>query len=281
MLKEVASDLACMRVVLVNVVCFGRPSRPGGEWVLVDAGIGGFSDRIARAARQRFPDPPSAIVLTHGHFDHVGSLMPLAKRWNVPIYAHTLELPFLNGSAEYPPPNPLAGGGLIALSSSLFPRGPYDFRPWLQPLPEDGTVPHMPGWQWIHTPGHTRGHVSLWRASDRTLIAGDAVITTRQESLTAVLTQRPELHGPPMYFTEDWQASADSTRRLASLKPELLITGHGVALQGPQMQIALQRLADRFETVATPKPQHLRPPAAEAPAQAAPSDQPQMAGHSQ
>ena len=40
----------------------------------------------------------------------------------------------------------------------------------------------MPGWRWVHTPGHTAGHVSLFRDADRTLIAGDAFVTTKQES---------------------------------------------------------------------------------------------------
>jgi glyoxylase-like metal-dependent hydrolase (beta-lactamase superfamily II) len=123
----------------------------------------------------------------------------------------------------------------------------------VQPFPEDGAVPGMPGWRWIHTPGHTEGHVSLWRESDRTLIAGDAFITTKQESAYAVATQRPELHGPPMYFTPDWVSAASSVRKLAALQPELVITGHGRALQGPEMRQSLDTLARDFEKVAVPE----------------------------
>jgi glyoxylase-like metal-dependent hydrolase (beta-lactamase superfamily II) len=110
----------------------------------------------------------------------------------------------------------------------------------------------MQGWKWIHTPGHTEGHVSLWRESDRTIIAGDAFITTKQESAYAVATQRPELHGPPMYFTPDWESAATSVRKLAALQPELVVTGHGRALHGPQMRQALDTLARDFEKVAIP-----------------------------
>jgi glyoxylase-like metal-dependent hydrolase (beta-lactamase superfamily II) len=42
-------------------------------------------------------------VLTHGHFDHVGSVIELADYWNVPVYAHKLELPYLVGQMDYPP----------------------------------------------------------------------------------------------------------------------------------------------------------------------------------
>lgn len=105
----------------------------------------------------------------------------------------------------------------------------------------------------MHTPGHTRGHVSLWRESDRTVIAGDAFITTKQESLWAVLTQRAEVHGPPMYFTEDWRAAAESVRRLAALRPQLAVTGHGRPLHGAELQAALDTLALDFEQVAVPR----------------------------
>jgi glyoxylase-like metal-dependent hydrolase (beta-lactamase superfamily II) len=110
----------------------------------------------------------------------------------------------------------------------------------------------MPGWKWIHTPGHSPGHISLWRESDRTLVAGDAFITTAQESAYAVLSQRPELHGPPMYYTTDWDSAGTSVSRLASLEPEVVISGHGPPLHGPEMRSALHELAERFEMVAVP-----------------------------
>ena len=73
----------------------------------------------------------------------------------------------------------------MARLSALFPAGPIDLGARLTPLPADGSVPPLPGSQWIHTPGHAVGHVSYWRKSDRTLIVGDAFVTTRQESAYA------------------------------------------------------------------------------------------------
>ena len=98
---------------------------------------------------------PAAIVMTHGHFDHVGALASLAERWDVPIYAHPLELPYLDGRSSYPRPDPSVGGGMMSAMSRFYPRGPVDVGRWLRTLPEDGAVPGMPGWRWIHTPGHT------------------------------------------------------------------------------------------------------------------------------
>ncbi len=258
---QVAPDLATLRLAIVNAVFWGVPG--ARDWVLIDAGVVGMAGRIRRAAAERFGAdvPPVAIVLTHGHFDHVGALEELARGWDVPVYAHPLEMPYLDGSASYPPPDPTVGGGLTALLSPLFPRGPVDVRDRLRPLPEDGpkdgprsgSVPPMPGWRWLHTPGHSAGQVSLWREADRALIAGDAFVTTAQESAYAAVTQEPELHGPPKYFTHDWQAARDSVRRLAELAPELAITGHGRAMRGEAMREALRTLARDFDQLAVPE----------------------------
>lgn len=254
---EIAADLAYRRLLLVNVVFVGKPGAGDRGWVLIDTGVVGTGPLIVSAAAERFGSGarPAAIILTHGHFDHVGALKDLAERWDAPVYAHRLERPYLDGRAAYPPPDPSVGGGLMSLLSPLYPRGPVDVGARLQDLPADGTVPHMPGWRWLHTPGHSAGHVSFWREEDRALIAGDAFITTRQESAYAATapSQPPELHGPPMYFTPDWEKAKASVRRLAELEPEVAVTGHGPAAHGPELRTALHTLAQEFDSVAVPK----------------------------
>lgn len=243
--REVADGVLCLRTIMVNVFFI----REGSSWVLVDCGLRGHVETIRRTA-QRFvgnASPPAAIVLTHAHFDHIGSLPGLLEAWNVPVYAHPLERPYLTGESSYPPPDPLVGGGAMALMSRLYPRGPIDVRRHLRPLGEGHGVPELRGWRWLHTPGHCPGHISLFRDRDRTLIAGDALTTTKQESALAVATQRLELHGPPAYFTQDWQAAGDSVGRLTALEPELLATGHGEAWRGAEMRAALRDLASRFD----------------------------------
>ena len=246
-----APDVLRVRTILVNLYII----RTRTSWVLVDAGLRGHAQSIAAAARAftGTSSPPSAIVLTHGHFDHIGSLAELLRRWDVPVYAHRLERPYLTGESPYPPPDPLVGRGSMALMSRLYPRSPIDISGRLESLPEDGSIPHMDGWRWEFTPGHTAGHVALFRNADRVLIAGDAVTTTRQESALAVATQRQEMHGPPAYFTQDWQAAADSVARIASLEPEVLATGHGIPMRGQAMRKELHWLARHFADVEVPR----------------------------
>lgn len=253
-LREVTPDVAYMQTLIVNLYFVGEPGGGDRSWVLIDTGMPGSAARIAKAAAQRFGEGarPAAIILTHGHFDHVGNVEDLAARWDAPVYAHELELPYLTGRSDYPPPDPTVGGGVMAMMSWLFPKSGVDLGDRVMPLPADGSVPGLAGWRWIHTPGHTSGHISLFRDGDRALIAGDAFVTVKQESALAVMTQRQEVHGPPSYFTTDWRAARRSVEQLAALRPFVVATGHGIPMRGERMQQELGALAREFEKVAVP-----------------------------
>ena len=80
---------------------------------------------------------PMAIVMTHGHFDHRGSIEQLAEEWRVPVYAHQLEVPYLTGKSSYPPADSSVGGGGMASLSFMYPKKPIDVSAHLQELPED------------------------------------------------------------------------------------------------------------------------------------------------
>jgi glyoxylase-like metal-dependent hydrolase (beta-lactamase superfamily II) len=241
-----------LRTLMVNVYAIARSS---GEWMLIDCGLPHYQGVIRKWAEGHFGSGsrPAAILLTHGHFDHTGSVEELATEWEVPVYAHPFEAQYLTGQSEYPPPDPTVGGGLMSLLCKLYPRGPVDLGSRLTILPAGGIVPLFEEWQWIHTPGHTAGHISLFRESDRALIAGDACVTTKQESFLAVATQRPELHGPPAYYTTDWDAARESVERLAALRPNIVATGHGMPMAGPDVAATLNALASNFDTVARPE----------------------------
>jgi glyoxylase-like metal-dependent hydrolase (beta-lactamase superfamily II) len=196
-IEPLTADLARLRIGFVNVYLAGTPgARREGDatpWALVDAGLGMGAAHILDVAAARYGRDarPAAIILTHGHFDHVGALEALVGVWDVPVYAHPLELPFLTGRADYPPPDPTVGRrGIVARLSPLFPEEGIDLGERVRPLPADGSVPGMPGWRWVHTPGHSPGHVSLFRSNDRAMIAGDAVDTTSHDRPYAVITNK-------------------------------------------------------------------------------------------
>jgi glyoxylase-like metal-dependent hydrolase (beta-lactamase superfamily II) len=122
---EAAPDLTRLRFLFVNVYLWGTPA----SWVLIDGGLRGCAGTIMKVAADRFGQetPPQAVVLTHGHFDHVGAFPNLFEHWDLPVYAHRLEVPHLTGQSDYPPPDPTVGKGAMALMSSAYPNAASDF----------------------------------------------------------------------------------------------------------------------------------------------------------
>lgn len=249
---EVAPGVWGMKIVFVNI--FMIATGTGKEWVLIDAGLRGFASNIEKMAADLFGEnnPPVAIILTHGHFDHVGTIKKLLQKWDVPVYAHALELPYLTDLSAYPPPDPTVGGGMMSTLAALYPKDPIDLGLHIHILPENGSIPFLPEWLSIFTPGHAPGHISLWRQRDKLIIAGDAFVTTKQESAFSVATQKKEISGPPKYFTPDWIAAAASVKKLRDLHPAIAATGHGKPMYGKELTDGLDYLVSHFEEVAVP-----------------------------
>ncbi|MFS0674787.1 MBL fold metallo-hydrolase [Ornithinibacillus sp. 179-J 7C1 HS] len=249
---EVAEDVYYYTNQIVNIIFIGNPGN--GKWYLIDAGMPRSAPETINQVAERFGEgrEPEAIILTHGHFDHVGGLVELLEKWDVPVYAHEKEVPYLTGELSYPEPDPTVEGGMLAKISTIYPNEPINIRPHLQLLPKDGTLLGLEEWKWVHTPGHTPGHVSLFRERDSLLISGDAFVTVRQDSFYKVLTQQPEVCGPPRYLTTDWRAAKTSVEILQELNPKTVIPGHGISLKGEELTKGLRELVANFEQVAVP-----------------------------
>jgi glyoxylase-like metal-dependent hydrolase (beta-lactamase superfamily II) len=248
--EKILSDITLLRFKIVNACILGDAS----GWILVDTGLENSYEYILRVAEEQFgsASKPNAIILTHGHFDHIGSAMRLANHWNLRIYAHEKEFPYLTGEKDYPKPDPSSDEGLVAKMSPTFPHASVDFGARLSALPPEGQVPGISGWEWIPTPGHTPGHVSLYRERDRIMFAGDALTTTKQESFLSVLTQREQVKGPPAYLTPDWESAKRSVQRITELAPNLMLPSHGSPMEGEELKKHLTYLSEHFEQVAVP-----------------------------
>ena len=241
-----------LKDIFVNVYLIQDKEATG--WVLVDTGLKSAASKVRNLVAEVFGkgSKPRAIIMTHAHFDHRGSLIELAEEWGVPVYCHHKERPYLTGQSSYPPPDPSVGGGMMALLSFAYPKGPINAESYLKELPEDGNITELEDWKWIHTPGHTPGHISLFREKDGVLVAGDAFVTTMQESILAVATQKKSVCGPPKYFTPDWGAAARSVKKLAALEPNVITTGHGHAMYGDEARKELHKLVKDFWKVGIP-----------------------------
>ncbi len=259
---EVAPNVWGLKDKFVNIYIVQDPE--SGKWVLVDTGIKSTGKKIKKMAAELFDEnnqKPKAIILTHGHFDHVGSVQELAQEWHVPVYAHYLEMPYLTGKSHYPPFDTTVGGGLMTDISFLFSKGPIDISSFVTALPDDNTVPPLPGWKWIHTPGHAPGHISLFRNEDKLLIAGDAFVTTKAESAFSTAMQTEVVSRPPAYATTDWVAAYNSVKTLLLLQPEIAATGHGKPMRGNTMLKGLLDLYEHFDEAIPDQGRYVNEPA--------------------
>jgi len=244
----VLSDLYQFTIQIVNIHCIGDQE----NFVLIDTGMPQKAKALINAIEDKFGkgSKPRAIILTHGHFDHVGSIVTLLEKWDVPVYAHQLEAPYLTGEKAYPPPDAFVEGGLLAKISPVYPNEPIDISDHLHLIKEGEIIPELADFNIIHTPGHSPGHISLFREGDRTLIAGDAFTFVKQDALIDVLLQKQSINGPPNYLTTDWQAAKTSVEKLVALQPNTAVSGHGAPMQGNELRQNLQKLKDHFDDIA-------------------------------
>ncbi|MDQ2673807.1 MAG: nitroreductase/quinone reductase family protein [Chloroflexota bacterium] len=225
----------------VHVVTLGRGTassnvymiRYGASWTLVDAGWPGADRRIEAAAAAVFGQgsKPAAMLLTHIHPDHSGATRQLVEHWEQPAYVHPDELPMAAGHvSEYA--NPLDRwvvpliGRLPARTRARIAAG-ADLTELVRAFDPDTGVPGLPEWIAIPTPGHTPGHISLFRSSDAVLLTGDAVVTVDLDSPLGILTGRQGLFGPPRVSTWSRDMAQRSIGVLAALEPRVVAPGHG------------------------------------------------------
>ena len=187
--------------------------------VVVDAGAKVNAKRLIKALHGH---AVGAHALTHAHPDHAGGSRQLVEAFDVPVWVGERDRAAVEAGGP-PAPETWAAGAVARL-------GGFEAVGVARALREGDDVGH--GFTVLDTPGHSDGHVALWRESDRTLVLGDVLFNMHP------LTTRPGLREPPRILTRDPQVNRESARRLAALEPELMLFGHGPPLRDPALLTA-------------------------------------------
>ncbi len=180
--------------------------------VLVDAGMRLDRGRILKQVAGR---EINAHALTHAHPDHYGASRAIVDALGIPLWCGA-------DDAEAVEAGKVVGPRGIKLPG---PRA----APVARRLREGDEVA---GFTVLETPGHSPGHVSYWRESDRTLVCGDVMWGWHPFRLGGPIRE------PIPPFSPDPPRNRDSARRIAALEPALVCFGHGPALRDDPGRLA-------------------------------------------
>ncbi|MGQ2913667.1 MBL fold metallo-hydrolase [Microbacterium kunmingense] len=186
------------------------------ENLLVDAGTAWARRRILRQVAGR---DLKAHVVTHAHSDHFGSSRAICDALSIPLWAGAADRSAIQAGTPQ-----MRAGVLSSLVGRMVPRPPAcDVQRALSEGDE------IAGFTVLEVPGHTPGHIALWREQDRVLLCGD------------VYSHLGRVTRPPTLFTLDPRMNDESRRRLAELRPRLVLFGHGRPLRlGPAERLPVQ-----------------------------------------
>jgi glyoxylase-like metal-dependent hydrolase (beta-lactamase superfamily II) len=201
--------------------------------VLVDTGIDTPPARGAlRDAAEGVGVTPESlrdVVLTHAHIDHYGLAGPVRAWSGATLSMHALEERLATRWVHGWPADREAVGesfrmsgipreladALLAASDRIHVR--YEYYPPDVLLEGDrGPLPGGGGWEWILTPGHSPGHVTVYHPERRILITGDHVLPRISPNI-----------GADLYADNPLADYLDSLRRLRGLPVELVLPSHG------------------------------------------------------
>ncbi len=188
------------------------------EDVLIDSGTVLDRRRVLGALAGR---KLSAHAITHAHLDHFGSSRAVCEQFGVPMWCGAADVEMVEAGKMLGP----RGMVLPAAPKVDVDRG----------LVEDDEVA---GFKVLDTPGHSPGHVSYWRDSDRVLVCGDVIW-----GCNPFINSGPPREPFP-FASPDAAQNRDSARRLAALEPALVCFGHGAPLRDTaRFQAVVAKLA--------------------------------------
>jgi glyoxylase-like metal-dependent hydrolase (beta-lactamase superfamily II) len=184
----------------------------GEELTVIDTGTSGNAHKTVAYIQKlgRKPSDVKTIILTHFHMDHMGSAKELKDLTKAKVAASMEDAAYVSGKKPFPKPKNLL---FRAVSSFVKPESVQ-----VDVILKEGDK--ISGLTVIHTPGHTPGSIMLLDEERKVLFAGD---TLRFDG--------KKVTGAPEQFTLDQNQAKESVAKVANLKFDVMLPGHGEPLK--------------------------------------------------
>jgi glyoxylase-like metal-dependent hydrolase (beta-lactamase superfamily II) len=197
----------------------------GGEVTIVDAGLPGFWGDLPSelAVMGRSLDDVRALVLTHGHSDHVGFAERFRVERSILPQIHELDAAMARGEVkpEHQQSGKMRIGPLVGFLLFGVRKGALRGKPLAEVATfGDGATLDLPGApRVVHVPGHSPGSAALHFAGRDALLVGDAFATLAVSSGHT---------GPQISpFTSDPAEALASLARIEAIEARWALPGHG------------------------------------------------------
>jgi hydroxyacylglutathione hydrolase len=180
------------------------------DLMLIDTGLPGNSSKITKYIENNLklnPRDVKTIVITHNHFDHVGSLSKIKEITGAKVAIHPADADYIQGKEKH------LGGTFMNTMIKLL-KVIYRIKP-VNPeiLLDDGDM--IGRYQVIHTPGHSPGSICLYNSENKSIFVGDNLQYTRKK-----------LQSPGQRLILEPEKYEASMKKLLSFDIEVILTGH-------------------------------------------------------
>ena len=187
----------------------------GEKLLLIDAGLPGEYEKVLKYIEKLgyVPEDVEVIIVTHAHYDHVGSLKDLKDATGAKVAAHKDEVPYLKGEKTY--------------------------RREIEPVDveielNDGD--EIEGLRVIHSPGHTPGSICLLDLETKALFVGDLV-----------MEENGKLEEIPHHYSLDPMKNREAIKKLLDVDFVHLLPSHGKPILNEGKE-KLRELVERFQS---------------------------------